>query len=193
MIYVTADLHFGHFKIIQYCNRPFKTLEEMNETLINNWNNIVTKKDEIYVLGDFGFLNITEYEKILPRLNGKKYLIRGNHDNQNCYQIIGWKNVKDYLKLRYNNVKFILSHYPMVSWDSKNHGSIMLHGHCHGTLNRTITDLIGDSIIDVGVDVWNYTPVSLDSIIELVNQRRKNHPKSIELSQVNICSKDIQV
>jgi calcineurin-like phosphoesterase family protein len=68
MIFVTADLHLNHCNIIKYCNRPFKTVEEMNKTLINNWNSKVTKEDVVFHLGDFCFGPYKEFER---KLNGK--------------------------------------------------------------------------------------------------------------------------
>ena len=78
-IYFTADTHFGHKAILQYCNRPFETINEMNEALINNWNSKVGPGDIVFHLGDFAFGGSTIWKSILERLNGRKYLIIGNH------------------------------------------------------------------------------------------------------------------
>ena len=80
MIYFISDTHFYHKKIIKYVNRPFKDVEEMNNTLINNWNKRVKHKDEVYILGDFSFGNKEQTLDLLNKLNGRKYLIKGNHD-----------------------------------------------------------------------------------------------------------------
>ena len=77
-IFFTADLHLGHSNIIKYCNQPFQTVEEMNEKLIQNWNDTVSDKDDIYVVGDFAFMGIKHMEEFLKRLKGRKYLLRGN-------------------------------------------------------------------------------------------------------------------
>ena len=79
-IFVTADTHFNHENIIKYCNRPFKDVNEMNEVIINNWNSVVSKDDIIYHIGDYGFGTKDELKEIFDKLNGKKYLIMGNHD-----------------------------------------------------------------------------------------------------------------
>lgn len=79
-IYVTSDLHLGHKNIIEYCNRPFKSVEEMNQVLIDNWNSVVSDEDTVYFLGDFCLgprENIIKYGKLLK---GNKILIMGNHD-----------------------------------------------------------------------------------------------------------------
>lgn len=77
MNYFIADTHFNHKNIIKYDDRPFSSVEEMNETMIQLWNSRVTQNDNVYILGDVGFGNV---DNILRRLNGNKYLIRGNHD-----------------------------------------------------------------------------------------------------------------
>ena len=81
MVYFISDTHFNHKNIIKYCNRPFDSIEQMNETLINNWNDIVSDKDIIYHLGDFALGSKELILDIVNRLNGSKYLIRGNHIN----------------------------------------------------------------------------------------------------------------
>ena len=78
MIYFTADTHFDHANIIHFCNRPFATVEEMNETLIANWNRKVHGNDTVYILGDM-FFRTSDPESILRQLKGQKHLITGNH------------------------------------------------------------------------------------------------------------------
>ena len=78
--FFTADTHFGHKNIIKYCNRPFASLDEMNETLIENWNKVVSLEDTVYILGDFAYCSKTSVEDFLKRLNGEKHLISGNHE-----------------------------------------------------------------------------------------------------------------
>lgn len=77
----TSDLHFWHKNICKYCNRPFETTEEMNQALINNWNSVVKEDDIVFVLGDMGFCGYDKLEPLMSQLNGKKYLIQGNHDS----------------------------------------------------------------------------------------------------------------
>lgn len=79
MIYFTADTHFGHYNAIRFCDRPFASAEEMDEAMIQNWNDRVTGNDTVYILGDM-FFRSTNAEGILKRLKGKKRLIVGNHD-----------------------------------------------------------------------------------------------------------------
>ena len=84
MNFYISDLHLGHKNILKYDNRPWKTIEDMTIGVINNWNKVVSQKDDVYILGDFAFQNsyMTPFliTDVLSRLNGKKYLILGNHD-----------------------------------------------------------------------------------------------------------------
>ena len=79
MMFFTADTHFGHNNILKLCNRPFDTIDDMNEALIKNWNARITGADSVYIVGDM-FFRCADAEKILSRLHGKKHLIIGNHD-----------------------------------------------------------------------------------------------------------------
>ena len=80
MIYFIADTHFNHANIIKYCNRPFKNTYEMNEYIIKKWNSVVKEADTVYHLGDVGFGSLQEVKSLVERLNGRKILLRGNHD-----------------------------------------------------------------------------------------------------------------
>lgn len=109
--FVIADPHFDHANIIKYCNRPYADVAEMNKDLIKRWNAVVRKEDKVYILGDFS-LGREAVEKITPKLNGIKYLIKGNHDTRpnQFYRDCGFKEVYDHPII----VDFyILSHEPM--------------------------------------------------------------------------------
>lgn len=85
-LFFTSDTHFNHTNILQYCNRPFKTVDQMNETIITNWNNVVEPDDVVFHIGDFCLGGAEEWNKILDRLNGRIYLVLGNHDLKNIRQ-----------------------------------------------------------------------------------------------------------
>lgn len=163
MIWFTSDTHFNHTNVIKYCNRPFSSLEEMNEIIIFNWNQLVKPEDTIYHLGDFGFFrkdNTISKEEIFKQLNGQKILILGNHDHNNRVKSLPWHSVQTLIEsLKYQDKEFVLFHYPIEDWNKKFHGAIHLHGHSHGTCSKM------SNRIDVGVDCWNYAPVSIDTII----------------------------
>ena len=162
-IFFTSDTHYGSKNIIKYCNRPYSSVEEMNEAIINNFNSRVTKHDLTYFLGDnvWGHNN---YKAFFEQLNGQKIIILGNHDNKQSYKKLLIDNVisglYDIKHITVDNDFITLCHYPMRSWNRAYHGSYMLYGHVH----NTITDY-GRSC-DVGIDKWNYHPVSWEELKE---------------------------
>lgn len=167
-LFFTSDLHFGHKNVIKYCNRPFASVEEMDESIIENWNKTVSKKDIVYVIGDFSFHRPEKTLEIFHRLNGHEiHLIAGNHDKrikQAKAAFTSCENLKE-IKLMDRDAygekqHIVLCHYPMITWNKSHYGSWMLHGHCHGSLKDDRTSLR----LDVGVDVWNFTPISFDFI-----------------------------
>lgn len=156
-IWFTSDTHFGHEKILTLgAGRPFSSVEEMDETLVRNWNKRVRKDDLVFHLGDFAF---ADHQLYLQRLNGQKRLIRGNHDHSNrINKAKGWATVDDLLDFKIGEQKLVLCHYALRTWRASGKGSINLHGHSHGNLP-------GDSQqIDVGVDPWGFRPISFDEI-----------------------------
>lgn len=164
-IYLHSDSHYGHANIIKYCNRPFATVEEMDRAMVDNWNNVVEENDIVFHLGDFCSWNKKyNYVSLREQLNGKIILIKGNHDIENLKKQT-FKNmfleVYDYLDLevfyKERKLKFALFHYPIESWWRN---SIHLHGHIHSKNEKQLPGRI-----DVGADAWNYTPVSLDQIL----------------------------
>lgn len=187
MIFFTSDTHYYHTNVIEYCNRPFKTVEEMNETLINNYNSVVGEKDTVYHLGDFAFANRAKAEEILNRLNGKKILILGNHDFDPRYN--GEKFYKEifhevyyYHELKYNGTRFCLFHFPIESWNKRHRGSIHLHGHTHSTYDKRNEQV--PNRFDVGVDTWDFKPVSIEEILKLKTETVVNdryHKKDNEI------------
>ena len=155
MIFFTADTHFNHTNIIAYSKRPFRSVKEMDEKIIENWNSVVKTEDIVYHLGDFCFGDAQQY---LKRLNGKIIRIKGSHDKdiQQPYIIQFYPSE---LKDEYNNKRqIVLCHYSMRSWDKSHYASWMLFGHHHGGLEP-----YGLSF-DVGVDTNNFYPYSLKDI-----------------------------
>ena len=157
--FITSDSHWFHKKIIEYCNRPFSSIEEMNEVLIQRWNEVVKPKDTVYHLGDFIWSSsIIKIKEICDRLNGKKILIFGNHDDKKQLLNSGcFSQCFSYYDFKFKDKFIVLSHYPMEVWNKKHHGAVHFHGHCHGTLERIIPNRF-----DAGVDSHNYYPISLE-------------------------------
>lgn len=170
-LFFTSDTHFGHANIIKYSNRPFRNKDEMDEAIIENWNKVVSDKDVIYHLGDFSFDNYEYTRNILKRLKGHKHFIWGNHDRlfQKNKELLGYfESVQDYKEIKWNDKKLVLIHYPLLTWNKGHHGSFHLHGHCHGTLNHLNKNT---TRLDVGVDNFNYAPVSFEEITEILEKR----------------------
>lgn len=168
-VWFTSDTHFRHKNIIKYCPKSrgqFKSPEEMDEAIVENWNSVVKPEDTVWHLGDVAFCGSDYLANIMGRLNGTKELIIGNHDHRKNLEPY-FNRIRDYLELKYDdNTSLILMHFPIESWHRKHHNIVHLHGHTHATLDNR-----GLLRFDVGVDCWNMFPVHLDQITELVPQR----------------------
>lgn len=180
----TSDTHWGHANIIKYSIRPFKDVDEMNEALILNWNREVAPEDEVYHLGDFGFANADKLDKIITRLNGKKHLIWGNHDqtimnNKELQKHFVWCRHYHELSIPMGDkypLKIVMFHYPILEWNKGHHGAIHVHGHTHGNCAYPWkkvgpNGVVAAKILDVGSDVQNYRPITLERVIELVKDQ----------------------
>ena len=173
MIYFTADTHFGHQNIINLSKRPFQSLAQMHQTLISNWNARVQPQDEIYILGDFSYRGqVGEVNQILARLNGTKYLIVGNHDgfiDQADFDPSAFAWIKPYYVLCHEKRKFVLFHYPILEWQGFFGNAIHLYGHVHNSAKepaqRARLDVLGPRALNVGVDVNDFFPLSINEVI----------------------------
>lgn len=175
MKFYTSDLHLGNSNIIRYENRPWKTVEEMDAALINKWNEKVGKDDDVYVLGDFCFKGAQYAIRILEQLNGHIYLIRGNHDqcfNQRTFDewLLGPENNDRviyagwYKHMMDGDREVVLSHFPILYWDGMDdRGSYHLYGHMH---SRPGMQHPHPMAFNVGVDVNDYAPVTLDELLK---------------------------
>jgi len=178
----TSDLHFGHENVMRFDNRPFETVEEMDEELIKRWNAKVGKGDLVYVLGDMIWRSLAnEAVNLLRRLNGQIILIKGNHDrfikNANAKkELAGVKDYDDICVELADGTKrrCILSHYFMPFYNGHRYNAIHLHGHSHNTEEaqeeeRIVAELKKKGyemeVYNVGCMYWNYEPVTLDEIL----------------------------
>lgn len=163
-VFFIADPHFGHKNIIDYESRPFKSVEEMDETLIKNWNNTVSKTDKIFILGDFSFYSKERIYEIVTQLNGIKILVLGNHDR--IHSVQWWKDVgfNDVSKnpIIYNN-NFILSHEPFGL--EKYMPYFNIYGHVHWHKNYMG---YGKKGFCVCIERIGYKPISWDEIMERI-------------------------
>lgn len=181
--FFTADHHFNHEGIIAHCDRPFDSVEAMNEELIRRWNEVVSAGDEVYHLGDFTWGGVGEAFELFGRLNGTIHVLEGNHDRQwwgrtAYYSKYGRKVVPleagSIFKFRRTDlhpnrtIHVTLNHYAQRTWYRAHAGSWHLYGHSHGRMPS-----LGYSF-DVGVDSWSWDfyPVSLAQVIEKMDTLR---------------------
>jgi calcineurin-like phosphoesterase family protein len=166
-LFFTSDHHFGHANIIRFCNRPFESVEEMDEVLIQRWNEKVQPDDLVYHLGDFGLTSKEHLASILDRLNGTIHLIAGNHEGSAMQHRRRFQWIKDFYELKVkdpekeNGVqRIILFHYAMRTWRGARRGNWHLYGHSHGNL----PDLEDQLSFDIGVDCHDFYPLSYEEV-----------------------------
>lgn len=195
-VFFTSDTHWRHGNIIRYCDRPFNNVQEMDHTLIQNWNSVVTDQDLVFHLGDFAFADRSKFRQIANSLNGTKILIQGNHDRTDdipteCFTTVADMFQVSILDSELNEyVTFIMSHYPLATWAGINRGIFNLHGHIHSTpdLSGTGFDIVVAknapwNQYDVGVDRNNFTPVSYDELKTIFTKRMLYGNKSVKSSR----------
>jgi len=162
MWFFTADEHYYHTNIIKYCNRPFSSIEEMNEGLIKRHNEKVSKNDIVVHAGDFSLTNKTKTKEIMKRLNGIHIFLKGDHDNWlPSYTTQIWQK-------RINKHYIVICHYCLRVWPRSHYGSWHLFAHSHGRLEP-----VGKSW-DIGVDNNGYYPISMDELVEIMEKRPDN-------------------
>lgn len=162
----TSDLHFGHKNILKYEARPWSNVDEMDKGLIERWNAKVTNEDDVYVLGDLTFYkDKVKNRELVSKLKGKIHLIRGNHDYYNVIEPIRdlLTSVRDYAVINDNDRRVILFHYPIFNWQDQKYGSYHLYGHIHSMAEYAL-DI--PKAYNVGVDVCDYQPLTLDELIK---------------------------
>lgn len=195
MNYYIGDLHLGHKNVLKldFLNncRNFGSLEEHDNLIISNINKVVTPQDNLYFLGDVSWYHPKETAELIERINCKnRFLIKGNHDkwakDGKCKKL--FQGIYDYKQIEDNGKQLILSHYPLMMWNGQHRGSIHLFAHLHNTkeyydymefvkeLDKRIKDRDGDryhplQAYNVGCMLWDYTPVTLDQILEIDKEK----------------------
>lgn len=180
MNYYISDTHFGHEAIIRMDNRPFSSVEEMNQTIITNWNNQIAAQDNVYILGDFAWKSKDAIE-IFPKLNGIKHLIKGNHDRDsfNLSQLFG-KKIYDYLEIKDGDWNLVLCHYPIPFFNRAYHKGVnaaMLYGHVHVGFDVPLINILRREMKEKNMNInfcnvgcmmpyMNYTPQPLEVVLK---------------------------
>lgn len=196
MRYYIADCHFGHEKVRLLDRRPFESLEQMDCHMIERWNEKVRKKkDEVVILGDFCLGKGERVNELLSQLNGKKYLITGNHDTMflrdKRFDTSLFEWIKPYAELHDNNRKVVLCHYPIICYNGQYHGktAYMLYGHVHNTKDyqnvqhfvaQTRCATYGEENTPISCNMINcftvfsdYMPLSLDEWIVIGEEKQR--------------------
>jgi calcineurin-like phosphoesterase family protein len=189
-LFFTSDTHYSHKNICRATTewkdaddktRDFKSLNHMNDTIVNNINRMVGEDDILFHLGDWSFGGFEKIQELRDRIICKNiHLILGNHDhhierNKDDIQSI-FSSVNEYLSLdvkwegkgKFEHARFVLMHYPIASWNGMNDGVIHLHGHVHLPNNLRVAD---GKAMDVGVDGNNYEPIELNEIIKIMSKQ----------------------
>jgi len=179
-VFFTSDTHFNHNNIINLCRRPFSSVDEMNDTLIKNWNSVVKPDDTVFHLGDFAFGDASIWNSILDKLQGRIYLICGNHDHKTldssniCKR---FEAVSDQMMIDVDGQKILLNHYPFLTYSTSRQTVWQLFGHVHS--NPYMTDADSSRLkhllptqYDVGVDHNNYAPISFNQVKSKVEGQR---------------------
>jgi len=159
MIWFTGDHHFSHKNIIEYSKRPFKSIEHMNMEMIRRWNSVVKPNDTVFHLGDILFENKKlKFNDLIEKLNGKIILIHGNHDRWK------WSPIKN-LIIQLQEREIYLSHEPEFVCE--------LNLCCHIHERWKMKAEGRKRVLNVGVDVWDFTPITLDTILKAIWRIKK--------------------
>lgn len=179
-VFFISDTHFGHERMVDQ-NRPFVDIGKMDKQLIDNWNKVIGEDDTVWHLGDFSAYRDGRLENLFWRLNGKKYLVVGNHDEENeAILELPWEETPVLHKdIWVGKDNFFLCHYPMRSWKNVVKGAINLHGHTHGFLNNTRQSM------DVGGDACQFHPVGIEDIHRILRKSNK-HPEGLPIKDKKV-------
>lgn len=191
-VWFTSDLHFGHRNVMKHCPKRLEIcgasdvddITTHDKWLIDLWNGTVDKKDVVYVLGDFSFKSAEDTKKLLAKLNGKKFLILGNHDKSSQHLNGYFEQITQIKEFAFKGVIYpfidgvfnvCMSHYPMLDWPDKQKGTVMIHGHCHGKMDE-VNELSEDLRVDVGLDgkFANYQFISLEQLYSTFMTHKEN-------------------
>lgn len=163
MNHYTAYPHFGHERIIEFCGRPFRNVAEMDAMILANYQSAVSPDDDLWIVGDLAVCrgqDAPRLESMLASIQCRKHLIVGNHDKAWIRRLSAWDSVHDFLEIRDEGRRVVLCHYPLITFPGARHGAINLFGHVHQNWQGSRNS------VNVGVDCWNFGPVTMPDIAE---------------------------
>lgn len=178
-LFFTADTHFNHANILRFCNRPFADVEEMNETIITRWNQVIGNDCHVFHLGDFCQGGSAEWSRLLDRLNGRIHLIVGNHDLKNLRQgfMNRFEEVVMQQRIEVETKSIYLNHYPFLCFEGGYKSNVwQLFGHVHTRTHNTGLDAdrlayLYPTQYDVGMDNNDFTPLSYEEVKRIIEQQ----------------------
>lgn len=180
-VFFTSDTHYSHAGIIRMANRPFASIQEMDNELIHRFNAVVPPDGVTYHLGDFSLGGIVS-STIRKRLNGRIHLCPGNHSKRSLMEPELWESISPMYEICIDGQLITLCHYAMLAWYKRHKGAWMLHGDAHGGLR----DDPEARRLDVGVDCWEYAPVSMSQIRARLSGRT---PSQIDHHEIDLSGK----
>lgn len=189
-VWFVADLHISHKNILKHCEKRAEyggfSIDDVfshDKWIIDKWNNTISKKDTVYIIGDFIISSRDVAVRVLNHLNGDKHLILGNHDKA-CAKLINYFESISQMKevtFKQSNFDFLeedfsvfMCHYHMINWNRKHYGTVQLCGHSHGRLDEYNLKS-PDLRVDVGIDgqLANYEIVSLEKVYNFFKEKTK--------------------
>ena len=181
-VWFTSDTHFSHDNIIDFCQRPYKNTQEMNDILIKNWNDIVGEDDTVFHLGDFAWGGSAVWNDILSQLHGHIHLIIGNHDIKNIKESYHkyFESISFQRQIAVEGRKIYLNHYPFLTWGGiyrrKENIVWQLFGHVHSKPVMTGLDYNRLTYLlpyqyDVGVDNNDYKPINFKEVERIIQEQ----------------------
>lgn len=189
-VFFTSDTHFSHANIIKFCQRPFKDVSHMNDELVQRWNEVVGPDDIVFHLGDFAWGGSDVWNSIMSRLNGKIYLVLGNHDEKNIRQgymrRFEWVGYQMHITIEGRSI--YLNHYPFLCYGGSYRGKDavwQLFGHVHSKEGMTGMDKdrlanLLPTQYDVGVDNNDYRPISFREVSDIINKQINQYEKEAD-------------
>ena len=191
--YFISDLHLGHKNCLAFDNRPFKTIEDNDTEIIRRWNETVNIDDDVWILGDVSWHNVTKTIEIFKQLNGAKHLCIGNHDqgflkNKDFRDL--FREITPYKEIEINGQLVVLSHYPIPCFNRHYYGAYHLYGHVHSGFEHNMMERVKYEMVaiyDKPCNMYNvgcmmpymdYTPRTLDEIIAGYEQERGEGDKN---------------
>lgn len=207
-IFFISDLHFSHRNIFKHCPKRLKIcnakdendIDAWDEWLTQKWNLTISKKDIVYILGDFSFGTRDKVKNLLSKLNGRKFLILGNHDKSSegltqYFEQITQQKMVTFKKSSHSfldeDFTVFMCHYALLTWPQKHYGVVQCMGHSHGNLDK-FNNESSDLRVDVGIDgeLSDYNFITLEKLYRFIKKKTKEMP-IIEYVKQNITNNKI--